>query len=796
MFKNVTLEVSLKPFKRTDSDYIKNVVREIYEGWNPLIKNRQVISIMLWTADGSEILDYKGNLDDTFEWCKYIGLANKPLADETTEDTVSLHERKRYYTDNPPEMTYRILKEIISAFKEEGKRLYPNSKITVGETFDIGPEFAVSDFKYKRHNEVCEGAVTELDGHAFINSYGILSADNYPYAGFPNGIPDKTPFGTLLGRQTKCLFDDVGFDYLWLSNGVGFAPNPWSATGAIYDGEVFHTENFEEVKSKIFGFWRSFRQECPDYPVETRGTNYSAGIDYASDAVCLYDIYNADLNILPPPNSPWAALDGDYGLELMGHMTRNAEIPGSDFMFRYYIHDPWWVNSPWYDRYNSQPHDIYLPMALARIDKSGKTCHANIFNILSIDNTLGDMPESCINEPLPHILKAEKDAADEPSPIVWVYPFREYTQTKEEYKLREMMSNDWFICQSINDGFPVSTIVSCDNFKKHDKSIYAKSIIITPVPEEDEYILDYAENGGKVIFYGSADHASKRFLNMFGISIVGGRDGEFKYDGNHFPDIHDDGIYPDCIKMREFMSNGLINTTANGTDNIYAENFALSANYKNSVWYRGYIGGKMRRDRRHVDSYDGRRFARGETLFRSVLAKFGYEIKFRKPKGCIEAPVIMINRSNNAHIFSVYSPSTTVETYLKFPLGAPILDAGETQLKDGFSTYRFNKAEHRECRVFVEQKDGIICIKEIAPVSFKYRRRILVSGLENATVRFFGENYCSDKTDAVLNSCPDGWYFADDFDGGIVKSEEFGTYFEARNVTGSIAFEMPYPDKM
>ena len=779
MFEQITLEVSLKPFKKTDSEYIKKTVKQIYEDWRPLIKNRKEISIMFWTSDGSEILDYGGNLDDEFDWCRYIGLANKPFADETTDPLVSIHERKRLYIDNPPKMTYRILKEIITAFKIEGKKLYLDSKITVGETFDIGPEFALSDFKYKRHNEICEGSTEDLDGHAFVNSYSVLAADNHPYAGYPDGIPDKTPFGEFLGRQTKCLFDDVGFDYLWLSNGVGFAPNPWSATGALFDGECFHTEKLAEVREKIFGFWKNFRKECPGYTIKTRGTNYSAGIDYATDGVCLYDIYKANLNIVPPPNSPWAALDGDYGLELMGHMTRNAEIPDKDFMFRYYIHDPWWVNTPWYDRYDSQPHDIYMPMALSRIDESGKTCSASLFNILSIDNSFGNMPESCINEPIPHILKAEKDAPDEPAPFVWVYPFREYTTASKDSLLKKILAGDWFICSAINDGFPLSTIVSYDNFKKHDKNLYSKSVLVAPVPDDDDCeLLDYANNGGKVIFYGSCKNAGKKFLECFKLMPVSQSENYIK---ELFPDIHNDGIYPKQIKACLTLSEN-------------PDGYPLFAKYKKSVWFRGDIGGEQKFDKKHIVPYDGSKIARGETLLRGLLSSFGYEIKFQKPSGRVPAPVIMLSRSNNACIFSAFSPSTTVKTYLKFPLGAPILSAGETELKNGCSTYSFAKSEHRECRIFVEQEEGIISAKEIAPVSVKYRRRILVSGLKNATVRFFGESYCADKVDAVLNSSPDAWYPADSFDGGIVKSDEFGTYYEAKNVTGNIAFEMPYPD--
>ena len=85
-------------------------------------------------------------------------------------------------------------------------------------------------------------------------------------------------------------------------------------------------------------------------------------------------IYDGDYGLLPPPNSPWAAITGDFGLELMGHMSRIAGLPKDGenirhpYLFRFYIHDIWWVNSPWYDRYNSQPHDIYLPLSVARLD--------------------------------------------------------------------------------------------------------------------------------------------------------------------------------------------------------------------------------------------------------------------------------------------------------------------------------------------------------------------------------------------------------------------------------------------
>ena len=70
------------------------------------------------------------------------------------------------------------------------------------------------------------------------------------------------------------------------------------------------------------------------------------------------------------------------------------------------------------------------------------------------------MPDQCVNEPIPHLLKAEKDIPDAPAPIVWVYPMREYTTTDDATLLKEMNEGDRFICNSINNGFPLCCVVS------------------------------------------------------------------------------------------------------------------------------------------------------------------------------------------------------------------------------------------------------------------------------------------------------------------------------------------------
>ena len=702
MFNTVNLEMSLKPFKETSDEYITNVCKKVFEQWHPLLKDRDVISVMLWTSDGSEILDYDFNQDKEFEWCSYIGCANRPLNPQGASSDVSLHERKFRYIPSPPKMTYRILKTIVASIKAEGKKAFPNATIRVGETFDIGPEFAISDFKYNRHREICSDA--RLDSFGFVDCTALLNGDDHVYAAYPHGIPDKTPFGTFLGKQSEIFLKDMGFDYLWLSNGLGFSSNPWNVTGKVFDGKNFHSDKLLATKARVFDFWKLFRQACPDIPIEVRGTNNSAGIDYATDGVPLYDIYNANLGISSPPNSPWAALNDNFGLEIMGHMTRICELPCRDFMFRYYIHDPWWANSPWYDRYNGSPHDIYLPMAISRIDENGNVDSAGVLNILSIDNSFGDMPDSCVNEPLPHLLKAEKDCADAPAPLVWVYPMREYTSSVNERELSEMYYGDSYISNAINTGFPLNCVVSTDNFLKTPLSLYSSSILVSPVPSNEllkDKLKEFTSLGGRVIYYGSAEALTN-------------------------------------------LDNNCIYADISDISNIHR-----------------------------------------------ALEKFGFSFKFKLKAENAKPPVTAISKKDNAYLFSVYNPNLTTDSHLLTPLGAPIMTGCEVELLNGSAVYRFAKSEHRECRVFVKQESGIISLLEKAPVNMYYHRKLLLRGLNDATVYIFPENHCIDTACIGHPGKGDDDSPVQDTSFKKVFDPVNGTYYCAEHVSGSYNIMLP-----
>ena len=92
----VELELSLKPFVDTSAEGCRKVARTLFRQWMPLIRRGTSTAVMLWVADGSEILDYNGREEDDFPWCQYIGTGN-PTVDEhtihTPEQWLSLHVR-------------------------------------------------------------------------------------------------------------------------------------------------------------------------------------------------------------------------------------------------------------------------------------------------------------------------------------------------------------------------------------------------------------------------------------------------------------------------------------------------------------------------------------------------------------------------------------------------------------------------------------------------------------------------------------------------------------------------------
>ncbi len=798
-YNNVTLEVSLKPFKKNDKEYIKAVCRKMFSQWETLLSHADTVSVLMWTSDGSEILEYTGDLDQKLEWCKFIGNPNTPAEINSGPREINLHERAYTYMppESLPEFTYRDLRFIIKTIKEEGSRI-TSKVIRVGETFDPGPEFAKSDFKYTRHPEIC--MANTMGTKSFVCCYATLDEDSKAYAAYPAGIPQGTPLGEFLGRQSNELLRDMGYDYIWLSNGFGFGMETWNTVGAIYDGETFNASKMRDIQAKILNFWTEFRKGCPDFRIETRGTNLSAGIDLARDGVDIRSIYNGGFNLLPPPNSPWAALNGDFGLELTGYMSRIAELPDDRYLYRFYTHDPWWANSPWLDRYGREAQDIYLAMAVSRVNEYGKIVLPSNINILTVDDSYGNMPDQVPSEVIPHLLQARRIAPDKAGPVVWVYPFDEYHDYAFNHpeRLEEVFFGDWFIRQALNEGLPMNTVVSTGNFAKligSGSDVFNTSIVVTTVPDAgsdmERRLMEFVSGGGQAIIYGPAGNGSKAMRDFIGIVLASPLEGEFAMT---ISGRFDKSGSPMKLRHTASLSGSGIETVA--SDSRAIASVSLKGQRRDIVtekarpdWRGGkicyvrgtnsasYTGGML------LSNDDASKWFRGGSLMRYALGTEGYSIIYNKLAPSSASPVNCILRHNNGLYFAGYTPDQTVEQMFRLPQGAPVFVGSETELRGGYSTYRMPKSWSKECRVFVVQESGIVSCREMAPVEYRVKRKIGVDGLHGATVRIYPD---SDLTNFKVMPHNNHHPEAEELLYTTRGTEFDGVYFELKNYTGQL----------
>ncbi|MEK7413069.1 MAG: hypothetical protein AAB263_07115 [Planctomycetota bacterium] len=784
--RDLSLEMSVKGFKAHDGSDIDPILEKLFTQWQPLIRQAGVeaVTVMLWIGDGSEILDYRGNIDDEFVWGYHIGNANPHGKIPNDPEGIDPHSRAYPYVADPVPMTYRRLGHIIKRIKAIGGALCDGRPIRLCATFDPGPEFAKSPFKYERHPEICAG---NLMGKAsFVGCYSTLHADTVRYAGFPNGITEGMPLGTFLGRQSHHFLNDLGYDSLWFSNGFGFGIETWSTIGPVFDGKKYHEDKRFRCRDLILDFWRRFRAECPGQEIRVRGTNLTTGIDLSTDGAPIREIYNSGFNCAPPPNSPWAALDGNFGLELAGWMSHIAELPGDDVLFRYYLHDPWWKNSPWLDRYGREAHDIWLPLAVARIDQRGAVRSPTRISFLTVDDSFGEMPDRVPREVTPIIVDALSHAPDAPPPTVWVYPFEEYHQYTfgDKPRLDEPLAGDWLIAGAINEGMPINAVVSTTNYLASyaaKPTMYRDSVLVTPVPDADtalsKAIMKHISGGGKALLYGPTTRAGTAMMTLLGLAETTPMTGEMTLTCafcpdrekplsriNHRPEINAGGIanvVAATTTHQRVLSTvtPVADPTQQRVSGVHRADPAWNGGAV--AWVRGTVsaghsGGNL------LTLDDQSLYARSELLVRHALAALGWEIgtikRSSESSAAVEpiapmpkdAPwdvvmvaqaakqnssVVGIHRYQNGLWLSGYVRDTTSRLRLRFPDGAPLLVGCDAWYEDGRAEYSLPRAWHRECRVLVDQAQaGVISCVEGTCEHIGWTRRLWVRGLTNATV--------------------------------------------------------------
>ncbi|MGQ9629504.1 MAG: hypothetical protein ACUVXI_04205 [bacterium] len=763
----IVLEISLKPFKRMDEENIERVCREVLEQWYPILKIARECSILFWVADGSEILTWNGNLEGEMEWARYIGFCNaeyRPYTGHTRDP----RRIAILYMENPPRITYGDLKIIIATFKKMAAEEF-GLKLTAGATFDPGPEFAQSEFKFKTHPEIMRVGTETGIGRtvAMVRAWSTLKGDSSRYASYPDGIPDGTPFGEFFWKQSRNFMSALGFDYIWLSNGFGFSHFGWSALGENFDGKRFNTADYDEVSEGILEFWREYKRECSDYPVEVRGTNFSLGIDLASDCVPTLEIYEGGCLRTPPPNYPTGALNSDFGLEMVGYMSRIALLPGETFPFRYYPNDPWFWQNPWWDLYDREPFDIYCPMSVGRINDEGEVENPQVIEFLTIDTERGELDERCPLEVIPHIRRAIEDYPDEAGILTWLYPFREYHEIAARHRDRIDLPyfGDWFVRGAINAGLPLNTVLSTDDFPRvlsRNPDALANTILFTPSSILDgtyeKHLMDYIRGGGKAIFYGPLDFTPPSIRELLNVKLDEGLEGDFslhltlegdkitKWRGRRT--FKHDALLSGGPVREVLLDDGDEATSVcailqqGGRERAYALTRQLpSWNGGMMGWIRGsssfYIGGSPEADRLQPVSYPADVWNPAE-LVRYLLSQFGYHLRQERDMPDTKPAMTFIARHRNGYIFSGFKADTTVILHYGFPQGAPIFVGLEAEVNGGVATYFLDKSFHKECRIFVSQETrSVVSCREQPPFPTGKERKLHVSGLLDADVTIY-----------------------------------------------------------
>jgi len=426
------------------------------------------------------------------------------------------------------------------------------------------------------------------------------------------------------------------------------------------------------------------------------------------------------------------------------------------------------------------------------------------------------MPEQVPNEVIPQVQDGLRHAPDQPGPLVWVYPFDEYHQMTfaEPSRTSEPFFGDWFIRSAITNGLPLNTVVSTRSLLAtipQRPELYRGSILITPVPdagsELSRVLLDYVQRQvGRVLLYGPIGQADPQLLAALGVRAAKPIAGELEVVLDASCDTLRDIAYPPQLLHRELMCAGgydaVLDSTATTAANVLAtvsvagERRVAGVVQAPQTWQGGVIAwvrGTNAASYGEIDLISGRghlpvaddpaKYFQADLLMRFACAVMGEEIGVAKRSAGQPNPITCIARHDNAFIFSGYVPDMTVGLRFRLSHGAPIFVGFDAELIDGRACYRMPRAWRRECRVFVEQADGVVSCYERTAEMVGLKRRLRVAGLSNATVRVFPEN--TDRPVAgVINGSYS--YFEGPFAAFQTISSPVGQYLQASGVTGEL----------
>lgn len=779
--KRVTLETTLKPFFDLSDAGIDATCRKLWTNWRHLVSRCDDVAVLLWVGAGDDIMAWSGDMDALVPVTQTIGFNN--LQYDTAYDPEIDHYRRNAaqpYSKHAPRVTYTNLKRIVAALRETCEAML-GKRPAIGATVDPGPEFVDSPWRFEQHPEILQTKQPHLPYPMhFISHQTTLNADPTPHAGFPDGIPAGISYGTFLGRQFKACQDKLGYDLLWLSNGMAYSHHPWISRGDLFDGVAFHPDRVEAQRGMANDFWRDLRAET-DVLIDVRGTNFAVGMDVSTDGCSHKDIWEIGQLQRPPCNPPWGSRA--LGLEMTAFLSRLAKTPTDRLPFRFYLNDPWFVVTSWYDYYGQEPFDVYVPMAGSRMNARGGVDTPTDLNLLTIDTSYGDLLEDEAAEFTPHMLTALDRAPDAAGPVVWVYPFDEYDGmlTGDAGKINYPFAHDWFICRAADAGLPLNTVCASDVFVAlHEAGRLPDSVYVAPVPADKDWaygkaIVEHVKAGGKVLLYGATDHAPAELLELLAIDHADPIEGELAFESTLMGDRFERATPPpsgsnpleDAVGLvddaggatvregalplihRSIVSGGGITETCGDAGAVRATAAAGDTKRAYAIvreqgdwhggkiaWLRSTVG--FDPTSRHLEAAWDKPGAavQAAELARYLLNALDYQIVQDRLDEAVRAANVFIKRHANGWYVVGHKPDTSARFWLRTPDGAPAYEECETRIVDGRAGETFGKTFHKLVRAFVKMDDGIVRVKRLTvPVGYRYHCSI--SDLVDADVTIY-----------------------------------------------------------
>ena len=801
-FERIVLETSLKPWVkqgRLEAEAIDRVSALLWTNWAKLCKRAEEVCVLLWVGDGSELFHWHGDFGETFPYGHSVGFCNYRTPGAFPAD--NRHYRVNAaipFMDNPPELTFANLRDIMDSLRAMAHEVI-GKEILLGATIDPGPEFVENDWKFSEHPEILVPNAAERFPRMmhFLTHQAHFHADRHEYASFPDGLPEATPLGEFLGRQFAHMVEAFGYDYIWFSNGFAYTHCPWGWQGELIDLKGFHPARADEQRQLCNKFWADFRSACPDAGIEVRGTNFTVGMDLASDGCSHVDIAEIGKLRRGPCNPPWGSRA--LGLEMTSYLSRIAKTPTARLPFRFYLNDPWFNSTPWQDYYGYEPFDLYVPMAASRLNADGNVSVPTDLSLLTIDTELGELLIDQANQSIPHMIRALDERADMAGPVVWVYPFDEWDALLKNApeKLNWLIMQEWFMCFAINAGLPVSTACSSDVFVKLQQAgMLPEAVFIVPTPALADWayvdaLLAHVRSGGRVMLYGPLDGAPAELLEALNVELADALDGTFELDVRLAMDDFAEAATPPVgsdafeasightVKEREDSEDGGGRAeTASPTRRlplrhdarieagglravardesvvrVQAEQAGQGRSYAvlsglegggQLAWVRGSVCFDPDSDSLEPVQAPPWEVKRADDFPRRMLAEMGLDIRQERTSPASRAANLFIKRCRGDWIFCGHKPDTTTRVLVKTDSGAPCFEEAETPIRGGYAVDTcFGKTIHSRVNAFVQMADGVVKTKEMAARHIIGRTRHLsLSGLVDAMVTVFIDPAC------------------------------------------------------